>query len=254
MAPHGTVLYTLRYTDIMRRVGFITLFIALILATLIMLACGAGQVILAPNPPRDLGFDRCGENACFRGITPGITSWDEIRARFPDANFSANLDSSTPYQQVEIRNAPIRINMSFWGNKLHVEGVSLDLATPVPVWKMINFYGYPRAVSVYPVQCNTYNYCSGWSGLVELTYNNMRIYIFASDSRNARLAPNDTTDRIELVDVRQCDVTPDPYHLWCIPDEIGSWDNAWPGFASLCRIVELWATRVSPEIPSCTDW
>jgi hypothetical protein len=56
--------------------------IVIVLSLVIFGAVGIGTLFGGWNPLQPLGFDHCGDRACFRGVIPGVTAWDEVVARF----------------------------------------------------------------------------------------------------------------------------------------------------------------------------
>src|SRR5690242_12040429 len=78
---------------------------------LVAAAILVGRASAKPNQLQSLGFEECGENPCYHGLTPGRTGWDKASnvansLGFEGKDYYMQLDSvSTAHWVVSIEKA-----------------------------------------------------------------------------------------------------------------------------------------------------
>jgi hypothetical protein len=92
-----------------------------------------------PNPARIFGMDMCEGRACFRGLVPGETSWEDAKAMF---NGRVDISIDGPY-------GAIRLFETADGTTLRRIYITLPDGS-LSVGSVMLLYGRPCAVTVYP--------------------------------------------------------------------------------------------------------
>jgi hypothetical protein len=193
----------------------------------VILLLSAGIIGYGRNTPTSdsaqaAGFARCGDRACFMGITPGVTGWADARltlSRMASSYYTNHL--------ILIRN-PLSGGVWFYPsiNGSAVGRIYIDVSANnfIPASWIVDRYGPPCGVSVY------YD--------IDMAILRYPWLIVNLKPSNNRLAPDTPVTSIQFTDPAiHSRLQPDP----CF-DNVSGWKTAtteWMGFASLRRYTSL---------------
>src|SRR5258708_5307948 len=139
---------------------FALLFAALTLTSIVLVggAIMLGRANSQPDQLQALGFAVCGDNPCYRGLTPGTTGWDKARKAATALGFEGNgsylqldngatahwivsiekaLSDSLPVRSIEADDPPTAERASYAGEIVAMFGAPCGiefLAVPGTYW------------------------------------------------------------------------------------------------------------------------
>jgi hypothetical protein len=187
-----------------------------------------------------LGFEDCNGKPCLLGILPGTTSLQEAKTILARQD---NIALRDKHYTISFENNDIELRLfstdylTFQSGGSALYPIEIEMRNShVPLRAVIEKYGSPCGVAIYPVQCNTYNTCSGLEWMT-IYYESMIISIDLDPQRGLQLTtlnPDVPIERIELVNPAASQNISGVCHTF-VPDEIGSTMTPWLGFASLKR-------------------
>jgi hypothetical protein len=188
-----------------------------------------------PSDLERLGFDVCGSKPCYRGLTPGQTTWDQAIAAV--AQFGSNIKGGNDWRDFAVNGRRILMHASA---SSMVARITTYLARPQPTLStIIDKYGTPCGVSVYPVQCYKNQGCTGYD-YVTLDYDSLivGVVLSAGSSSINRLSPSLPVSNLDLVDPAVFETRSGSCHIY-IPGEYGSVRTPWLGFTSIQHYVQF---------------
>jgi hypothetical protein len=227
----------------------LTVSLATIFTALIGVSCGVGRASAPPNPLRDLGFDRCGEKACFMGITPGITSWDALRARFPNANVIQDSLLPDRFLSVRVNGGMLYMQRTITDTPIKLELIEIDIRNPITLGDLVALYDHPLSVRLSP--CGIEILCSSGVGYPTLVYKEMLIILDGIGVPIARITPQTQIREIAIVDTSICTIVPEQSLPRCFVDYAKPVYFDWTGFASLCHLIQLRVDTIKENLRRC---
>jgi hypothetical protein len=184
-----------------------------------------------------LGFSLCNGKPCYLGIVAGNTKFEQATHLF--TKYGELVDENSKYPRIKLGNAE-----SWISAKGDLDETYSDLVVSISTYfhpsgpslgSIIQKYGAPCSIAIYPMQCNTYLSCSGWAYL-SLQYQSMAVGVDLQRQARSidRIDPGLRIKGIELVDSSKFRTQLGLCHFYR-QDEISSSQTPWLGFTSIDR-------------------
>jgi len=226
------------------------------------------QTVNQGDPLQSVGLVLCHDRPCFMGITPGQTTWTEVKTILtPGMDATLNADSFSinahtfealgDYVNPAVVTDPTLASAantdSSGPNRIDI--VPRD-ATSITLQMIVRQYGAPCGVSLFLRQCNTYiaipenTKCRRFQ-LLMINYPGMRVDAILdpddpSQPEITEISPNLPLYRIELFDPAGIPLESKTCTIRLSPDLIGSVNAPWMGFRSI-QTYTLAATQTAAE-------
>jgi hypothetical protein len=203
-----------------------------------------GQQATPEDYLRALGLGLCNGKACFLGITPGQTTWLQGQAMLA-SHGSTTLDANgLHYNKATLLANAFNLSARYH-NPLNISSLppgdgpdTIDISVSqvsehVDVSQVMQMFGPPCGVSLFPNQCFPFDSCPGWA-LLTLNYPSARFDIPLDSQPGAipRLNPLLPVTLVEIFDPtglpsdsKTCTVR--------LRGQIDSVNAPWRGFASI---------------------
>jgi hypothetical protein len=201
--------------------------LALALGCAAMIAYGSGRP--AGNNASELGLGMRQGVACFRGIVPGQTSWENataaLRAMDEDSvqqPSASPLDQSQPSLTGHNSSQEIIFYASQDGQKLAAIFIRLRPGNPVMVGDILTLYGIPTCVDTFYLGV----------GVLLLHYPNLGVLV---RFKGTHFTPATPVSSIVLGHIR--DDAPAPCNLQHVEGETAVSQRPWAGFAFIKTLV-----------------